>query len=157
MEIEALEKNLERQLGWVRASETRLSLVLPLATALFGSIAVKIGGLTGKDQFEIAVSVVALILITLSFLCAAAALYPRTTGPSNSVVFFGGICAGELEEFIEKSLTIQPENLKRDLATQIYINADIAAKKYGWMQKSMSFLMWSLIPWAVAVIYLYGN
>ncbi|WP_428548968.1 hypothetical protein [Profundibacter sp.] len=60
MEIEALEKNLERQLGWVRASETRLSLVLPLATALFGSIAVKIGGLTGKDQFEIAVSVVAL-------------------------------------------------------------------------------------------------
>ncbi len=157
MEIEALERNLDRQLSWVRASETRLSLVLPLATALFGSVAVKIGDLTGKDLFEMSVSVVALILITLSFLCAAAALFPRTNGPSNSVVFFGGISSDELEVFIEKSLEIQPENLKRDLATQIYINASIAAKKYRWMQRSMFFLVLSLTPWAIVVIYLYGE
>lgn len=38
-----LERNLDRQLGWVRASETRLSLILPLATALFASIALWTG------------------------------------------------------------------------------------------------------------------
>lgn len=75
IDIEFLKANLERQLGWVRAAETRISLILPLATALFGSLAAKLNLIMLSDCGESLIISAALLMIVGSLLCVSIAIF----------------------------------------------------------------------------------
>lgn len=155
LDIEFLERNLERQLCWVRASETRISLILPLATALFGTVAAKVNLFILPDCWNNIVISAALLMIALSLVFASIAIFPRTNGPNHSLIFFGGIAACSKEDFGSKMKNCDAAAIEKDLLEQIQINACIANKKYKWIQRSMICLVLSLLPWAISVSFLY--
>lgn len=154
-DIEFIKTNLERQLGWVRAAETRISLILPLATALFGSLAAKVNLSILLDCGKGIIISAALIMIVVSLLCASLAIFPRTKGPAHSMIFFGGIAANSKDEFISSMKGYDRDAIENDLLEQVHINACIASTKYKWIQRSMVCILISLIPWAISVSFLY--
>lgn len=155
IDIEFLKANLERQLGWVRAAETRISLILSLATALFGSLAAKLNLIILSDCGKGIIISMALLMIVASLLCASIAIFPRTNGPVHSMIFFGDIAADSKEQFIDNMKGCDRDSIENDFLEQIYINACIANIKYKWVQRSMVCLLVSLIPWAISVSFLY--
>lgn len=153
--VDLLEKELDRLLQWVRAAESRLALVLPLATAMLGALAVSI-----PDAFDwtvlsgIAASF-SVFFLALSIVFSALATFPRTTGPKGSLIYFGGIDAVELDQFKKAVSSLTDDEYMNDLSVQCHRNAQIAAKKYMWVQRSMGCLFLAAGPWAMTLLSLY--
>ena len=150
------EVELDRLLGWARAAESRLALVLPLSTAMLGALAV-LAPPASKWTVAggIAVSFAAvLLLVSIAF--AACASFPRTTGPKGSLIYFGGITTRELPQYEAAVKSLTPEAYLTDLINQCHRNAQIAECKYAWVQRSMACLFISALPWGLSLFILYS-
>lgn len=151
------EKELERLLDWVGAAESRLALVLPLATAMLGALALLIpDSITNWMDFYGVLAGVAALFLFLSLGFAAMASFPRTTGPKDSNIYFGSVAARDLESYRAEFKDLETDRYLSDLITQCHRNAQIAEKKYFWMKWSMAALFVAAIPWVLAVIFLYA-
>ena len=155
LSTERLEASLERQLRWVAATESRIALIVPLATALFGSVAIKYHAFSTVSSLVRFSCWAALILLSATIVFAAIAIFPRTKGPKRSLVFFGGIAGRTLSSFREEISVLSEADYRHDIVGQIHINARIAAIKYSWIKRSMMLLIFSLAPWALSVAWLY--
>lgn len=147
-----LEKNLERQIGFVRASETRIRFLLP---ALSVTLAIWFAGFQKSDfsdTFTILTGVLSIIGFLLSYYFAWEAMFPDIDGPKNSLIFFGGIASRSKENFQNEIEEIDEETYLSDLSDQTYINAKIATRKFKATQKSMMFWYFSLIPLTIFLI-----
>lgn len=152
---EALERNLERQLGWVRSAETRLNLILPLGTLLFGGIAAKIDQVSHTCPPLFWSAWLSIFLIALSIVFAAVSIFPRTTGPSESNVFFGTISRISVDDFSERVNGASSADYRADLLRQIHRNSEIATVRFQWMKYSMWSLLLSFPFWGFAASKLY--
>lgn len=150
------ELSLDRLLGWVRASESRLALVLPLSTAMLGTLAAfvppvgqwtVVGGIAASFAF---------VLLLLSIAFAACASFPRTKGPKGSLIYFGGITPRALPQYNEAIISTTPEAYLDDLVSQCHRNAQIAERKYAWVQRSLACLFIAALPWVMSVFILYS-
>lgn len=155
--ISILETNLARQLGWVQAADGRVSLVLPLSTAMLGLIA----ALVPKDicQWEvlpISFAVLSSCLLILSLIFVVFASFPRTTGPEGSLIFFAGISSNSLSEYKDKIQSLTEDGYINDLVEQSHRNAEIVTKKYYWVKKSLTCIFLSLPLWLVSIFLLYS-
>ena len=153
--IEVLESELARLLEWVRAAESRLALILPLSTAMLGTLAVLAPKLSNWPVFSAIVSSFAVFFLVLSIIFAAIASFPRTTGPKGSLIYFGGIASLDLEQFSSATDSLTKYEYIRDLIKQCHRNAQIAQRKYAWVQRSMACLFISSGPWAISLFELY--
>ncbi|TNE65831.1 MAG: hypothetical protein EP335_04495 [Alphaproteobacteria bacterium] len=155
--IDVLEKALARHLEWIRAADTKLSLLLPVETAMFGAIAIKIPETINKVswcQWLIIGFSVALLLSSLA--CTALSFFPRTDGPSGrSYIYFGIVASGTFSEFKQDVEEISRESYEEDLVKQCYANASIAKVKFALMRRS-TFLTITAFPfWVIALFLLY--
>lgn len=153
--IERLEISLERQLSWVAATESRIALIVPLATALFGSVAIKYTYIRTSDCWVQFASWSTLALLAVVIVTAAVAIFPRTKGPAHSLIFFGGISQKSAQEFHDAITESTKDQYQKDLIEQVHLNATIASTKYRWIRRSMALLLVSLVPWAMSVANLY--
>lgn len=154
--IDYLEKELARLLDWIKSADTRISLILPLTTAMLGTIAALTPAYS-KWTWCIGLSVsVSVVLLVCSLVSISMALFPRTNGPVNSMIFFGGIQTRTLEEFRGEVSNFDEDEYKNDLINQCYINSKIASSKFKWVKKSLIFLMLSSLPWFYTVYVLFG-
>lgn len=128
---------------------------MPVSTALFGSVAAKVDLATLSFCGEGLVVGVTLCIVALSILFASVAIFPRTKGPDQSFIFFGGIASYSKKEFVEKMESVNRNSIEKDFLEQIHINACIARKKFLWIQRSMVCLLISIIPWAIPISFLY--
>lgn len=154
--IARAESELDRLLVWVRSAESRLALILPLSTAMLGALAVLAphaskwtvgGGIT-------AAFAITFLLLSIAF--AACASFPRTTGPKGSLIYFGGITTRELPQYETAVRSMTPEAYLNDLINQCHRNAQIAERKYAWVQRSMTCLFLAALPWGLALFILYS-
>lgn len=150
------ERDLGRLLQWVRAAESRIALVLPLATAMLGALAVLapscakwtvVGGMGASF---------ALVLLLLSIAFSALASFPRTTGPKGSLIFFGGITTRDLSQYEDAVRSQVSDAYLTDLIRQCHRNAQIAERKYAWIQRSMACLFLAALPWLLSLAILYS-
>ena len=121
--IKILETELDRLLQWVRAAESRLALVLPLATAMLGALAVSVPAAFQWTKLSAIAASFAAFFLVLSIGFAAVATFPRTHGPKGSLIYFGGIDSMEREQFAESSKTVTEDEYIDDLAAQCHRNA----------------------------------
>ncbi len=151
------ETELARLLDWVRAAESRLALVLPLSTAMLGALAV-LSPVASKWTVVsgIAASITALLLV-LSIVFAACAYFPRTTGPKGSLIYFAGITDRDLEQYENEVKSMIAESYLEDLIRQCHRNAQIAERKYTWVQRSMACMLLAAFPWFCALFTLYSR
>ena len=152
---ERLERDLERLLAWSRTAESRLSLVLPLATTMLGALAVLAPSAKKWPTVAAICTAVAALLLILSIGFATAASFPRTDGPKGSVLYFGGIADKDEGQYGEAVRTQSSEEYVSDLVAQCHRNAVIAKAKYVWVQRSMGALVASALPWALGLFLLY--
>lgn len=153
--IALLEKELDRLLQWVRAAESRLALVLPLATAMLGALAVSIPDALNWTVLSGIAASFSVFFLALSILFSALATFPRTTGPKGSLVYFGGIEAMEPDQFKKAVSSLTDDRYIDDLSSQCHRNAQVAAKKYAWIQRAMACLFLASAPWAITLLSLY--
>jgi len=73
------------------------------------------------------------------------------------MLFFGGIAKRDLGQFTEAACQISAEAYADDLCMQCHRNAEIADRKFTWVQRAFVALYLSVIPWCLAVYLLYNS
>lgn len=157
-EVALLEKALDRQLAWIDAANARTGAVTTLATAMLGVLAALSpakGEVWTCPQVIVAGSVAAALAACL--LMCALTLLPKTKGPSSSLIFFARIAGRDRDAFVKDVLSRTESDYLNDLAAQVHVNAAIAARKYAWVQRAMYIFFFSVLPWVVAVYFLYRD
>lgn len=155
--VALLESNLARQLHWINLADTKAAFVFTICTAMLGllaAIAPRSAACWGMALVVFTSFAVVLGITTLLFLSFAS--FPRTGGPEGSLIYFGGIAqrsAGQFEEAIQ-GLTI--DAYMADLAAQCHRNAEIATRKYAWIQRALFCLYLSVPFWTLALWLLYS-
>ncbi len=153
-QLEAAEKRLDRLLDWVGRSDTKFSIVLGVDTGMLGFLATSAPSGT--------VPVAAIIFAALSVLLLVASLvfiyrgtYPRTKGPSRSLVYFGSIAEEDLRDLKQRFLACGKEDHLDDVLEQVHRNSEILNIKFTELQKAYRCLLVAVIPWAIT-LYLFG-
>jgi len=152
-----LEASLARNLAWIGAADAKTAVIFGLDTAMIGLIAAAappygkwtaLGvGFTGAAA--------ALLIASLASLCAA--VFPRTKGPSGSLIFFGGITDRSVAKYREDMSRLDEEAYIEDLIQQTYVNASIAGTKYRWVKWASTLLYLSIVPWLPALYILFRD
>lgn len=145
--LEILNATLERQLQWIRAADTKVSFVLALATSMLGTCALVLSSRHSLDASLIGMAVITFLCLGTSILMASFAAFPRTQGPTGSLVFFQGIAANDPTAYFDTINNAKLESYLRDLADQCHRNAEIANLKYKWIQRSLLSLYVGILPW----------
>ena len=153
-----LEANLTRQLHWTSAADSKVAFGFTVNTAMLGLLAAvapstSAGWTTAPAvcaSFAVAFGITGLLF--LSF-----ASFPRTEGPRGSLLFFGGIAQRDSEQFKSAVLSLSQEAYIDDLSVQCHRNAEIAARKFAWVQRALICLYLSVIPWGLSLWLLYGR
>jgi hypothetical protein len=151
--VDILEKNLARQIEAVRASDTKIALLIPAETIMLGVIAAMFrvaepGPLT---SLYVAFSTVPLIL---SYASAALSAFPRLRSSAGSLLFFGSIAARSPDNYLAAIRALDGEAYVADLAEQCGTVARIAAAKYGHARNAYLTFNAALPFWAFAVYLL---
>jgi hypothetical protein len=152
---EYLERELDRLLAWIRAADARVSLVLPLSTAMLGALAALGSGVECWKASEITWSTLATVPLFASLVFLVLATFPRTRGPQGSLIFFGGISSRSMEQYREAVRDLDEESYANDLISQCHVNSEIAQQKFKWVKLSLLALFVASIPWLVSVYTLY--
>ncbi len=99
----------------------------------------------------------AAVLGVASVIFLSFASFPRTEGPKGSLIYFGGIAQRAADQFRQTMLDLTTEAYLEDLAAQCHRNAEIATRKFAWVQRAMICLYLSVVPWALALWLLYNT
>ena len=75
---------------------------------------------------------------------------------AGSMIYCGGISQRSAEQFREAISALSPETYIADLALQCHRNAEIATRKFTWIQRALFCLYLSVIPWVLALWLLYS-
>ena len=121
--ISRAETELVRLLDWVRAAESRIALVVPLSTAMLGALAVLVPTMTKWSLVSVILSSGSTLFLILSIAFAAWACFPRTTGPSGSLIFFGTIAAMKLNQYEQEVGSMTSADYLVDVIRQCHRNA----------------------------------
>ena len=93
--------------------------------------------------------VVALILVAYSTYNLYEAAYPLLAGGEESLIYFKSIASNTEAGFIKKFEGMSEDELKGDLAGQIWRNAQILSLKFSSVQAAYRYTLFSLVPWAI--------
>jgi hypothetical protein len=156
LETAQLQYVLDKQLGWITSADSRLSLVLPLSTAMLGALAVYA---TNPNEWPLMAGIpaaFAIFFLSLSIIFCACASFPRTTGTKGSMMFFEGIISRDISQFRAVVKSATKDEFHDDLVQQCYINAQIASAKFAWVKRGMISVLTAMFPWAFAIYQFYG-
>lgn len=153
--IEFLETELARLLNWIQSSENRLSLIIPLTTAMLSGLFILAPSYDSWTILQGVLIVLSALLLLITIVCAVISSFPRTDGPKGSLIYFGGISALERQQYLNAISKLTIDDFIKDLSAQCYVNALIASKKFAWVQRSLGFMFAATIPWLIAITDLY--
>lgn len=145
-----LETNLARHIGWITAADAKAGFLLTLATAMLGLQAAVAPAYGRWTAAGVTFSTLSAALLLGSVGCVAATIFPRTTGPGNSLIFFGDVANHQPEHLHARFVSLADEEYVEDLIEQCRINAAIASKKHMWIRRSAALLHVAFIPWITA-------
>lgn len=154
--IEFLEKELDRLLSWVQSVESRMSWVLPLSTAMLGALAVLAPTYAKWTILPAITSAFAVLFLVLSIAFSALSSFPRTSGPKGSLIYFGGIVSKDLDQYSKAISDLSKKEYFEDLVRQCHRNAQVAERKFTWIQRALGCLFIAAAPWVVSVYLLYS-
>lgn len=156
LDTEQLQYILDKQLNWIAAADSRLSLVLSLSTAMLGAIAVFATGPSSWTLLAGIPGAFAIFFLCLSIIFCACASFPRTSATKDSLIFFNGITSRDLTQFKASVKSAQKSDLLDDLLQQCHINATIASIKFSWVKRGIASMLVAMLPWAFAMYQFYG-
>lgn len=145
---------LERQLTWIAAADAKVGVVVTLHVAMLGGLGAAYTAAAAKSSWVNGIATAYAILALVSLICAAMALWPRTDGPKNSMIYFGCVVKGRCEDYVDDFKNKGDDFFLVDLAEQVHRNAQIADKKISFVSTAMKVAFAGSLFWAVAVALL---
>ncbi len=144
---------LERHLAWIAAAEVKVGVIVALDTALLGGLAAAFGAseISARGAWTYLFILSAAGAAVIGLFCAAMVVLPRTTGPKDSMLFFGQIAAQDSATYCDRFHRASDETLLADWMQQIHRNAEIARDKYSWVRRSMCWSFLSVPSWIAAI------
>ena len=153
-QLEAAERRLDRLLDWVGRSDTKFSVVLGVDTGMLGFLATSVPS-GAVPVTAIVFAAVSVVLLVASLVFIYRGTYPRTKGPSGSLVYFGSIAEEGLEDLKKRFLACGKEDHLDDVLGQVHRNSEILDRKFTELQRAYRCLLAAVIPWAIT-LYLFG-
>lgn len=157
-EDENIDKNqwlLERQLNWISSGDVKIGAIVTLNLALLAGLAKYFSD--GPVLLDI-LYVITTISILVGLVFCKCGFRPRLGAPNQSNIFFGTIANNDLTRFSNEINTLEKEDFNKDLAEQIYRNAEIAKAKYANLSKATITLLITSILWTLTLgITLFSN
>lgn len=145
---------LERQLTWIAAADAKVGVVITLHVAMLGGLGAAYTAAAAKSPWVNGMAAAYAILSLVSLICAAMAIWPRTDGPKNSMIYFGCIVQGHSKDYVDDFKNKSDDFFLVDLTEQVHRNAQIAAKKISFVSTAMKVAFTGSLFWAVAVALL---
>jgi hypothetical protein len=133
---------LQRQLGSIRAADSRIALIIGVNLALTGAILIKIPDI-GPWPWDLttAIPLLNIALFLASLISAFLAYRPRRIAGNRTRLWFDGIARLDQDEFVDLARNLSDEAYFEDLARQCHVNASIAAAKFSCISWAMHFLL----------------
>jgi hypothetical protein len=156
-QTEVLEGSLGRQLAWIAAADGKTGFIFAVATAMLGLLASAAPKYGDWTALGVAFAVTATATLVSCLACVVATIFPRTTGPKLSVIFFGAVADRSVDDYRAEVQSLTDEAYTEDLIQQCHINAQIAAVKFTWVKRASVLLAVSVIPWVVAAYFLFRD
>ena len=143
---------LERNLAWIAAADAKVAISVTINVAMLGGLA-GIFGWTEANRTHWAdlACVVAVFLSSAAVFCAAMAIFPRTNGPKQSLLFSVPVADRDLPDYQAALKDCSDELLLKDWAGQIHRNAEIAKIKFAWVRLAMIWSFLGVPAWVVAI------
>ena len=153
-----LESTLTKQLHWINVADSKVAFYFAVSTTMLGVLAAKAPARAADWTTAPAIfASLALALELTALLFLSFASFPRTTGPKSSLLFFGGITQRSLDQYKRTVRSLGSEAYIDDLSEQCHRNAEIAAKKFSWVQRASICAYLSVLPWALSLWLLYDT
>jgi hypothetical protein len=152
--VTILESTLERQLAWIVAADAKTAFIFAVATAMLGLLASAAPAYGKWTPLGVTCAATAAALLLASLASVVAAVFPRTTGPKLSVIFFGAISSRAVDQYRTEIQGLTEEAYEEDLIQQCHINAVIAGVKFRWVKYGSVLLFIGVIPWLSAAYVL---
>jgi hypothetical protein len=149
-QVDLLEKNLERQIEAIRASDIKITLLVPTLTGMLGFLAANLNRVApGSPIVAYALLSAAPLILAYAFL--ALTVIPRMKSDSRSHLFFGGISRQSPEVYREAMRSFTRAAYVEELAGQCHATAMIARTKYGHVRNAYLAFFVALPFWATAI------
>jgi hypothetical protein len=158
------ESTLERVGQWIVAADQKASFLLAFAGVLVGAgllqyetffAALDVSKHGALYRTTVFLSIVAALVCTV--ICIGQVLlmgWPDAKARGTSLFFFGSIRARPIDDYVSAFLAQDEEQAVRDLAEQIHINSEIAARKHERLATAFRCMFVGLSAWAVLFLVL---
>ena len=150
---EILEANLARQIEATRASDAKVTMLVPTTTAMIGVLAALLRGADGLPALHVALATLPLVV---AYLFMALSLIPRLR-PGRSLLFFGHVSTRDAAAYRAEVAALTPDAYLADLAEQCHVTAGIARAKFRHVRNAYLAFFAALPFWALAIYMLTGS
>lgn len=152
IDVEAYERQLDRVQAFFPRIDAKVSALFAISA---GQIAVAVLNLAVDDlklwwivaPLAVFIASAGYVFVHL-YLCT----HPHLKGGNSSLVYFSEIAKLREAEYIERYGALTRDELKTDLAGQIWRNSEIASCKYRYLKNATIAAMLSLIPWTLFLL-----
>jgi hypothetical protein len=143
---------LERNLAWIAAADAKVAIIVTLNVAMLGGLAATFGWSEAhRTSWTYIASTMAVILSGSGVFCAAMAMFPRTKGPIQSLLFAVPVAGMKLPDYQAALKDQSDEQLLDDWVSQVHRNAEIAKTKFEWVRVAMIWSFLGVPAWVVGI------
>ena len=155
-QVDLLEKNLERQVTWITASDAKIALLIPTNTLMTGFLIAQIAR-AELGPLRIVMVTLTIALLASSYLNAGLAVVPRFRNSGPSSLYFGGIASQSLEQFRTRITGMTNDDYVAELIALCHSSATIARATYRHVRNAYNSFFASLLFWATSVYTMSGS
>jgi Family of unknown function (DUF5706) len=143
---------LERNLAWIAAADAKVAIIVAINVAMLGGLAGAFGWSDAhRTSWAYIACTMAVILSGSGVFCAAMAMFPRTNGPKQSLLFAVPVAGMNLPDYQATLKDRSDEQLLDDWSSQVHRNAEIAKSKFEWVRVAMIWSFLGVPAWVVAI------
>lgn len=147
---------LERNLGWITASDAKAAFVVTIDSAMLGVLVTAFNALKAFERTAWAYlfTTFASVCLLLALICIALALLPRLNGPKSSNIYCACISKKSNIDFLENFKKQSIQDMLNDCLAQAHRNAEIATDKFQYLRNGMVLSFMAIPFWLLALINL---
>ncbi len=149
--IQFMEKNLARQLDWIRAADSKIAPVIFITTSMLGATVAFLSKTPRLSGLSLLLAAVCIGALVYTLFCMVMVNFPRITRYDESALFFEGIKFAGFETFDKRAKEMTQDAYMQDLTRMCYNNAVIASSKFRYVKRAMLALFTAIIPWVILV------
>ena len=151
--LDLAEKNLEWLLEWIGRFDNKTSVILALNTGMLGVLASFAPPLHIWTPVVYVTTIISLLSLGLSFLFVYLGMFPQTSGPRSSLLYFGSIAKIPILKYQQDFAKQSVEEHLNDVLEQSHRNSEILNGKFKFLKLAYCTLLISLIPWASTLYF----